>query len=36
MTSAGLWERWGPDNLLTCTIIATDATDGIKGLHTRM
>jgi len=35
-TFAGLWERWGPDNLLTCTIITTDATDGIRSLHTRM
>jgi putative SOS response-associated peptidase YedK len=36
LTFAGLWERWGPDSLLTCTIITTDATDGIRGLHTRM
>jgi len=36
MTFAGLWERWGPDHLLTCTILTTDASDGIKGLHTRM
>jgi putative SOS response-associated peptidase YedK len=35
-TFAGLWERWGPDNLLTCTILTTDATEGIKSLHTRM
>jgi putative SOS response-associated peptidase YedK len=35
-TFASLWERWGADNLLTCTIITTDATAGIKGLHTRM
>jgi putative SOS response-associated peptidase YedK len=35
-TFAGLWERWGPDKLLTCSILTTDATDGIKGLHTRM
>src|SRR5215475_8424049 len=27
MTFAGLWERWGADNLLTCTILTTDATD---------
>jgi putative SOS response-associated peptidase YedK len=33
---AGLWERWGPDNLPSCTIITTDATEGIRGLHTRM
>jgi putative SOS response-associated peptidase YedK len=36
LTFAGLWERWGSDNLLTCSIITTHATDGIKGLHTRM
>jgi putative SOS response-associated peptidase YedK len=38
ITFAGLWERWGPDDdkVLTCTILTTDATDGIKGLHTRM
>jgi putative SOS response-associated peptidase YedK len=36
MTFAGLWERWGPDSMLTCTIITTDATDGIHSLHTRM
>src|SRR5262249_47134198 len=36
LTFAGLWERWGPDNLLTCTILTTDASDGIRNLHTRM
>jgi hypothetical protein len=36
LTFAGLWERWGPDNLLTCTILTTDASDGIRGLHTCM
>jgi putative SOS response-associated peptidase YedK len=36
LTFADLWERWGPDNLLTCTIITTDTTDGIEGLHTGM
>jgi putative SOS response-associated peptidase YedK len=35
-TFAGLWERWGQDNLLTCSIITTDAADGIRGLHARM
>jgi putative SOS response-associated peptidase YedK len=35
-TFAGLWERWGPDNLLTCSILTTDATVGIQKLHTRM
>jgi putative SOS response-associated peptidase YedK len=36
LTFAGLWERWGPDKLLTCTILTTDAGDGIRALHTRM
>jgi putative SOS response-associated peptidase YedK len=38
LTFAGLWERWGPDDdkILSCTILTTDASDGIKGLHTRM
>jgi len=35
-TFAGLLERWGPENLLTCTIITTDATVGIRSLHTCM
>src|SRR5262249_14557042 len=35
-TFAGLWERWGPDTLLTCSILTTDATVGIQQLHTRM
>jgi putative SOS response-associated peptidase YedK len=33
---AGLWERWGTDQLLTCTMLTTDASEGIKGSHTRM
>jgi putative SOS response-associated peptidase YedK len=36
LTFAGLWERWGPDKLLTCTILTTDAADGIRDLHNRM
>src|SRR5262249_21193712 len=36
LTFAGLWECWGQDDLLTCSILTTDATDGIKSLHTRM
>jgi putative SOS response-associated peptidase YedK len=36
LTFAGLWERWGPDKLLTCSILTTDATVGIQELHTRM
>lgn len=36
---AGLWERWNsPDGseVLTCTILTTDATDDLKPLHHRM
>ncbi len=36
LTFAGLWERWGPDNLLTCTILTTEPCDGIRDLHNRM
>jgi putative SOS response-associated peptidase YedK len=36
LTFAGLWERWGPEKLLTCTILTTDAGEGIRELHTRM
>jgi putative SOS response-associated peptidase YedK len=36
LTFAGLWERWGPDKLLSCTIITTEASDGIRDLHDRM
>jgi len=36
LTFAGLWERWGPDKLLSCTIITTEACDGIRDLHNRM
>ncbi|MGA7329689.1 MAG: SOS response-associated peptidase family protein [Rhodomicrobium sp.] len=31
-TFAGLWERWGPDNLLTWTILTTDATEALDGI----
>jgi putative SOS response-associated peptidase YedK len=31
LTFAGLWERWGPDNLLTCTILTTDASPWADG-----
>ncbi len=34
-TFAGLWERW-KDDLLTCTILTTDAAESIHGLHNRM
>ncbi|MGA7323698.1 MAG: SOS response-associated peptidase [Rhodomicrobium sp.] len=36
LTFAGLWERWGPENLLTCTILTTEPCDGIRDLHNRM
>jgi putative SOS response-associated peptidase YedK len=36
LTFAGLWERWGPEKLQTCTILTADAADGIRGLHERM
>jgi putative SOS response-associated peptidase YedK len=36
LTFAGLWERWGADKLLSCTIITTEASDGIRDLHNRM
>lgn len=34
-TFAGLWERW-KDDLLTCTILTTDAATSIHDLHIRM
>ncbi len=34
-TFAGLWERW-KDNLLSCTILTTDASDSIYEVHIRM
>jgi putative SOS response-associated peptidase YedK len=36
LTFAGLWERWGRDNLLSCTILTTEALDGFRDLHHRM
>jgi putative SOS response-associated peptidase YedK len=33
---AGLWERWGPEGLLSCTILTTDAAGVIRELHDRM
>lgn len=35
MAFAGLWERW-KDNVLSCTILTTDASDSIHDLHIRM
>jgi putative SOS response-associated peptidase YedK len=36
LTFAGLWERWGPERLQTCTILTTEPCDGIRDLHNRM
>jgi putative SOS response-associated peptidase YedK len=36
LTFAGLWERWGKDNLLSCTILTMASSGGINGLHDRM
>ena len=37
LTFAGLWERWKlQDGLLTCAILTTDASDGVRDLHGRM
>ncbi|MGO9484371.1 MAG: SOS response-associated peptidase [Rhodomicrobium sp.] len=35
MSFAGLWERW-KDDLQSCTIITTDACEGMQQLHNRM
>jgi putative SOS response-associated peptidase YedK len=35
LTFAGLWEGW-KDGMLSCTILTTEACDGIRDLHTRM
>jgi|SRR5208337_3777245 len=35
LTFAGLWERW-KDGMLSCTILTTEACNGIRDLHTRM
>ncbi|MEV6845863.1 SOS response-associated peptidase [Actinoplanes sp. NPDC051411] len=32
----GLWSVWGPDSLLTCTIITTAAAGGLARVHDRM
>ena len=34
-TFAGLWERW-KDDMLSFTILTTEAHDGLHDLHTRM
>ncbi len=33
---AGLWERWGKDSLLSCTILTVEAHDCLRDLHGRM
>ena len=35
LTFAGLWEKW-KDGMLSCTILTTEASDGIRDLHSRM
>jgi putative SOS response-associated peptidase YedK len=36
LTFAGLWERWGKEGLLSCTILTTEAGGTIRELHDRM
>ncbi len=36
LTFPGLWERWGPDKLLSFTIFTTEARNGIRDIHNRM
>jgi putative SOS response-associated peptidase YedK len=33
---AGLWSSWGPDKLLTCSIVTTAAVDDLALVHDRM
>ncbi|MFI6076995.1 SOS response-associated peptidase [Actinoplanes sp. NPDC051343] len=33
---AGLWSAWGPESVLTCTIITTAAAGGLARVHDRM
>jgi putative SOS response-associated peptidase YedK len=33
---AGLWERWGPDKLETCSIVTLPANEFMQPLHERM
>lgn len=33
---AGLWSAWGPESVLTCTIITTAAAGGLAKVHDRM
>lgn len=33
---AGIWDRWGPRNIISCAIITTDANELVSTLHDRM
>ena len=33
---AGLWSPWGPEGVLTCTIVTTAALGGLTAVHDRM
>jgi putative SOS response-associated peptidase YedK len=33
---AGLWSAWGPESVLTCSVITTAALGGLKRVHDRM
>ena len=33
---AGVWSAWGPDSLLTCSVLTTAATGGLARVHDRM
>jgi putative SOS response-associated peptidase YedK len=33
---AGLWSSWGPDGMLTCSIVTTAALGGLARVHDRM
>jgi putative SOS response-associated peptidase YedK len=33
---AGLWSNWGPEKLLTCSIVTTAAVDDLALIHDRM
>lgn len=33
---AGIWSAWGPDKLLTCSVITTAALGGLAEVHDRM
>ncbi|GAA4592764.1 putative SOS response-associated peptidase YedK [Actinoplanes octamycinicus] len=33
---AGIWSAWGPDSMLTCSVITTAARGGLARIHDRM